>query len=218
VKPFEFAWNSLKYSPLRALEYEEVQKNELSGKVLDLGGGGVATYSNLFKGIYKIVSINIEPKTNPTIVGDITKPFPLKDGEFDFAVSFNTFEHIFDFNTPMSETFRVLKKSGRFIFSTPFLHQIHGSPDDYWRYSGSALENLLKKHGFAVKKIMPLGKGIFVARYSLLYGAIPRLLRPFFAFSVWCLDGCLAAISSRYRKLCMEHNYPLGYFVYAEKP
>jgi len=165
-----------------------------------------------------VTSININPETNPTVVGDITKPFPLKDGEFDFAVSFNTFEHIFDFNTPMSETFRVLKKSGRFIFSTPFLHQIHGSPDDYWRYSASALENILKNKGFTVRSIMPLGKGIFVARYSLLYVVLPRFLRPIFAGWAWYMDRVLETVSARYRKLCMSHNYPLGYFVVAEKP
>ncbi len=214
----KFAKKALKLSPLRTLEYEEIQRNELKGKVLDLGGGEVATYQKLFKGQYEITSVNIDPNTRPTIVGDITKPFKLKDHTFDEAISFNTFEHIFDFETTFSETFRVLKKGGRFIYSTPFLHQVHGSPDDYWRYTASAIEQLLKKKGFKATKIMPLGRGIFVARYSLIYGAIPRILRPFFAAWAWLCDGFFSTISSRYRKLCMENNYPLGYFVYAEKP
>ncbi len=214
---WQFALKSITYSPLRALEYEEVQKNALSGKVLDLGGGSKASYNPLFKGSFDVVSLNIDERLQPTHIADITKPFPLKDHEFDAAISFNTFEHIPEFEMTFKETSRVLKKGGRFIFSTPFLHQVHGSPNDYWRYTGSALENLLSKNGFKVKHIIPLGRGIFVARYSLLYVAIPRFLRPFFAAWAWFLDSTLATLSSRYRKLCTQDNYPLGYFVYAEK-
>ncbi|MEM3154791.1 MAG: class I SAM-dependent methyltransferase [Candidatus Woesearchaeota archaeon] len=214
---WQFTAKSLTYSPLRALEYEELNKNELPGKVLDLGGGEKASYLPLLKGNFTIISLNIDEKMNPTHIADITKPFPLKDHTFDAAISFNTFEHIPEFETTFKETFRVLKKGGRFIFSTPFLHQVHGSPNDYWRYTSSCLEKLLVKHGFKVKQIIPLGKGIFVARYSLLYGAIPRIFRPFFAAWAWLLDATLATLSSRYRKLCTQENYPLGYFVYAEK-
>ncbi len=214
---WQFAWQSLKYSPLRALQYEELKKNELKGKVLDLGGGGKASYSALFKGKYDVVSLNIDESLKPTHVHDITKPFPLKDHEFDAAISFNTFEHIPEFETTFKETFRVLKKGGLFIFSTPFLKEVHGSPSDYWRYTSSCYEHLLSKHGFAITNITPLGKGIFVARYSLLYGAIPRFLRPFFAAWAWFLDSTLSTLSGRYRKMCMQDHYPLGYFVYAEK-
>lgn len=214
---WQFSAQSIKYSPLRALEYDELKKNELSGKVLDLGGGEKASYRALFKGTHDVISLNIDSKLNPTHVHDITKHFPLKDREFDAAISFNTFEHIPEFETTFNETFRVLKKGGSFIFSTPFLKEVHGSPNDYWRYTGSCFENLLLKHGFKVKQIIPLGKGIFVARYSLLYGAIPRILRPFFAAWAWFLDGTLTTLSSRYRALCTQNNYPLGYFVYAEK-
>ncbi len=39
----QFAKKSLTLSPLRTLEYEELQKNTLSGKILDLGGGEKAS-------------------------------------------------------------------------------------------------------------------------------------------------------------------------------
>lgn len=214
----QFAKKSLVYSPYRALEYEELQKNTLHGKVLDLGGGKNASYSKMFKGEYAITSLNIDEKIEPTIVTDITKTFPLKDNQFDFAISFNTFEHIPWFETTFAETFRVLKHKGRFIFSTPFLHQVHGSPDDYWRYSATALNNILVKHGFEVEKIIPMGTGLFCARYSLMYGAIPRILRPFFAMSNWIMDKTMSGISKRYKNMCTADKYPLGYFVYARKP
>jgi len=200
------------------MEYDELKHVKLSGKVLDLGGGKKASYLPLIHGKYSVVSLNIDKDIEPTIIADITTTFPLKDKEFDSAISFNTFEHIPTFETTFKETFRVLKNGGKFIFSTPFLHQVHGSPNDYWRYTGSALENILTSSGFKVIKVIPLGKGLFVARYSLMYGTIPRILRPFFAAWAWFEDATLSMLSSRYRKMCMQDHYPLGYFVYAEKP
>jgi len=211
----QFVLKSVKFSPVRLFQYDELQKNELRGKVLDLGGGSVSSYTALCKGSFDVTSVNIDPKTKPTVVGDITKPLPFRDGSFDAVVSLNTFEHIFDFNVPVSEAFRVLKKGGKFIFSTPFLKEVHSSPDDYWRFTASAFQTLLRKKGFHAVEIVVLGKGIFVARYSLMYGIIPSLLKPFFAGWAWFVDKILS-VSSRYRKVAV--NYALGYFVYAEKP
>jgi len=218
MKLSHFITSSFSLSPLRTYQHFYCSTVELNGKVLDLGGAGKTSYSQLFKGNYSFVTINIDPATNPTIVGDITKHFPLKDKEFDAVVSMNTFEHIFDFDTPLKESYRVMKSRAIFVGSTPYLHQIHSSPNDYWRYSGSCLEDLFNKHGFDVKKIIPLGTGLFVARYSLMYGALPRIIRPFFAACAWILDTMLCKLSSRYRKSCSEQNYPLGYFFIAEKP
>jgi SAM-dependent methyltransferase len=217
MKIIKFAKKAVNTSPIRAFEYEELSKIDFSGKVLDLGGGGVSSYLSLCNGKYDVTSLNIDPKTKPTIVADITKTFPLKDNHFDHAVSMNTFEHIPEFETTFKETSRVLKEGGTFVFTTPFLHQIHASPDDYWRYSATALNNLLAKNGFKAEKIIPLGKGLFTARYSLIYGIIPRLARPLFAAWAWMLDSTLSKISPRYKKMCAEHNYPLGYFVFARK-
>jgi len=46
----QFAVKAFTFSPLRTLEYDEVKNHELSGRVLDLGGGGIFMYSKLFRG------------------------------------------------------------------------------------------------------------------------------------------------------------------------
>ena len=212
---FSFTKHSWNYSPLRSFEYEELPNVKLKGKILDLGGGKRTSYLHLLRGEFSLVSLNIDLAVEPTHVADITKKFPLKANTFDGAISLNTFEHILDFDTALQETHRVLKPASQFAFCIPWLHQLHGSPEDYWRYSPSALAGILKRHGFAVKKIVPLGKGIFVARYSLLFGAYPRVIRPLFACFAWKMDWILSALSKRYRKA--SGNYALGYFVYAVK-
>lgn len=95
---------------------------------------------------------------------------------------------------------------------------IHGSPDDFWRLSASALRRVLERGGFRVERIEPLGKGVFVARYALLFPAIPRLVRPLFAAWAWWLDGACAAISGRFRAGYGADRYPLAYFVVACRP
>jgi SAM-dependent methyltransferase len=212
-----FVRSSLSFSPLRTYQYHHITHTKLKGKVLDLGGGKNASYTRLLKGKFKITSINIDARANPTIVGDVTKPFPLPKKTFDTIISLNTLEHTFAHENAFKESFRVLKKHGRFIFTTPFLHQIHGSPDDYWRYTFSAFEKLLEKHGFIPEKIIPLGTGLFCARYSLIFGALPRILRPLFAAEAYLLDTILTFLSTRYKKHCTD-KYPLGYFVIARKP
>lgn len=208
---------AVNYSPIRYFEYTHINKTHLKGKVLDLGGGAVSSYTNFFKGEFEIISMNISRETNPTIVGDITKEFPFMDEEFDFIISMNTFEHIPEFYKTLSESVRVLKKEGELIFSVPFLHQVHGSPDDYWRLTSSAWKNVLNQSGFKIKHILPLGTGIFMARYSLIYGAIPKIFRPLAVIWALLLDTVFCKISIRFRKICGPQNYPLGYWIVATK-
>jgi SAM-dependent methyltransferase len=208
---------SLKYSPLRACEHDALGRRTLDGNILDLGGGEGASYTPLLRGQHTIVSVNISDRAKPTIRADITKGLPLADESFDAAMSFNTLEHVLDFEAVFAQASRVLKPGARFIVSTPFLHQIHGEPHDYWRYGLDALRDIFGRHGFVVEEILPLGKGPFVASYSLTHGIIPRILRPIAAALSWSIDASCAFISNKYRTLCDVRHYPLGYFVVAHK-
>jgi SAM-dependent methyltransferase len=217
MKFITFVSLSLKYSPLRAYQHDAICTRAVDGNILDLGGGEKASYIESLGGHHTITSLNISEDANPTIKADITKPFPMDDESFDAALSFNTLEHIPDFETTFAETSRVLKPGARFIIATPFLHQIHGKPHDYWRYSASAFQNVLARHDFVVEIIIPLGKGPFVASYSLMHGIIPKFFRPIAAALSWTIDGVCASLSNRYRMLCDAEHYPLGYFVEAYK-
>jgi SAM-dependent methyltransferase len=52
------------------------------------------------------------------VVGD-AQSLPFSAGEFDIVVSSEVLEHIYDKRLALKEIHRVLKKDGRFIFSTP---------------------------------------------------------------------------------------------------
>lgn len=70
---------------------------------------------------------------------------------YDDVLCINVLEHIYNFNNVFSEVNRVLKQNRRFILFTPFMYQIHGSPDDFFRFTESALVKLLQDSGFRDK-------------------------------------------------------------------
>lgn len=217
MKLFSYLQDSWSTSPVRFFEYEQLAHKKFDGKVLDLGGGKKAGYASHLRGTFEITSLNIDKKVEPTHVHDITQPFPLPDGTFDCAISFNTFEHLKEIEPPLRETLRVLKNGGTVTLITPFLKEIHASPDDYWRPTESAWKHLLAKNGFEHVTVTPLGLGLFTARYGLIYGPLPRIVRPVFALCSYALDSILLRWG-RYKRMCGAHVYPLAYLVSAAKP
>lgn len=76
---------------------------------------------------------------------------PFEDGEFDAVVSDQVLEHVEgDPQIAIDETFRVIKRNGIALHTTCFINPIHGSPNDYWRFTPDALGLLVKKDGAVI--------------------------------------------------------------------
>ena len=189
------------YSIIRKIEYREFEMLNLSGKILDIGGSKKSGYHELMKQA-EITTVNIDPSYGCDLIFDIQQRFPLEDNSFDHCVALNVLEHIFKFENVFKEVNRVLKQGGTFVFATPFFNQIHGSPDDYYRYTKSALENLLKENNFSQIEIKEMGYGIFSLFFQIIGGAFPKFLRMglmrWSAFSDKCCDF---VFRGRYEKL-----------------
>ncbi len=203
------------YSILRDREYEELSKLTLYGGILDIGGNKSSEYHSLIQGKHTITTVNLTPEYGCDLVFDIQEKFPLDDSTYDNVISMNVLEHVYGFQNAFSEIGRILKKDGTLILSTPFMHHIHGCPDDYFRYTDSALEKILTDAGFHEIEITPIGLGIFSLFYQTTSGMIPRFLERFFkAIALGC-DWILLKVSKRYARVCQR--IPLGYFVTAKK-
>lgn len=48
-----------------------------------------------------------------------------EDNSFDHVLSFECLEHIPNFIEPLQETYRVLRRGGKFVFSVPFLNNVY---------------------------------------------------------------------------------------------
>lgn len=191
--------------------------HDISGVVLDLGGGRRPSYLKyLPQGDIEYIRADGDPSRNPDIILNLEARFPISGGSIDTVLLFNVLEHLFDFENCISECHRILKPGGTLIVYVPCLVGIHGSPYDYFRYTHFALHRLLSKYGFSDCSIIYQG-GLFVRLSFLINWSgkayLGRLLLPVYGL-LWCLDALIEILTrGKYRA-----KLPAGYFVTARKP
>jgi SAM-dependent methyltransferase len=198
------------YSIIRGHEYALLSKLTLDGNILDIGGSKKSGYQELIMGQHTFTTVNIDESYECDLVFDIQNKFPLENNSFDAAISTNVLEHIFDFHNVFSETYRILKPGGLFVNTTPFMHHVHGSPDDYFRYTKSAISSLAQKYDFEVREIQPLGYGLFSLLWQSVGGWVPTsTLRQLGKKISITLDKLLLHFK-KYQEL--RDRIPLGYY------
>ncbi len=125
------------------------------GTVVDLGAGDQLYKDLLLQNAKKYIPVDLKVPLNKQakdyIRADITKTLPFKNSFCETVCLLQVLEYIENPATVFSESFRVLKRNGNLVVSSPFLYPIHDAPHDKVRYTKQALFSLLKKAGF--KKI-----------------------------------------------------------------
>jgi SAM-dependent methyltransferase len=117
----------------------------LGGEELRAPGGvkvNVGSASRRF-GV-KILNLDTNSAEDVDVVGDLLH-LPLKPASVDTLVCTGVLEHVSDPYQAAAELYRVLKFGGRVFVETPFMQTVHGSPDDYSRWTPSGLRQLLKE-------------------------------------------------------------------------
>ena len=204
-----------KYSLIRQAQYDELSKLTLNGEILDLGGSKTAGYHELIKGNHRITTVNINTDYGCDMVFDIEKSFPLENETYDAIICLNTLEHIYDFNNVIRESYRVLKAGGTIILSSPFMHHLHSSLDDFFRYSKSAYIRFLSDARFINIEVRNIGNGLFSLIFQTSMGFYPGLLQPIGQKISDSVDLLILKLSKRYNRV--KERIPLGYFVVAKK-
>lgn len=201
----------------RILINNRMRKTEkLKGKILALASGTKRPSAYRFLRIDKeaeIVSVDISKERKPDIIADLEKPFSFKDNDYDFVTCFNLLEHIFNYRNVINESFRVLKKGGKFIGTIPFLGSVHGDPDDYFRYTKSTLERLFKQASFQEIRIEALGYGPFAVACYITGFLFPKLLRILFRMLSIFFDKIIFKLNKRHGK----DKYVLMYYFECQK-
>ncbi len=203
------------FSIFREEQYKRIQQLVIDGDILDIGGSKLSGYQELIKGNHKIITVNINKEYGCDLIFDIEKKFPLESNTFDSVLCINTLEHIYNFNNVIKEASRVLKSDGQLIITSPFIHHIHGSPHDYFRYTKSCLNKICSESGFEIIEVSELGFGLFSLIFQITMDVYPKLIKNFIKRVHLLIDKSLLKIFNKY-KLIQERN-PLGYYLLAKK-
>lgn len=205
------------YSLLRILQIIEVKKIDIKGRCVEFGA-----YEDLKKNfIYwiknkkiKIYLTNLKKKKK-IIYSDLRKRINFKSNYFDNILIFNVLEHINKNDNAFKELKRILKKKGKIIGSTPFIYQVHGAPEDYFRFTKTFFEKKLSDSGFEIEMIKCLGQGPFVASSSLIYSYTRYI--PFLSHFVLLFCSILDLTIQIFVKTKLSELYPVGILFIAKK-
>jgi SAM-dependent methyltransferase len=94
--------------------------------------------------------------------------WPLDDAKADTILCTETLEHVLEPTVLLREAQRCLRPGGKLVLTVPFSARWHYIPYDYWRYTPSSLEYLLKKCGFADIVVYARGNAVTVACYKFM--------------------------------------------------
>lgn len=124
----------------------------LTGNVVELGGYKKLKYSTFATNAENYLVTNISGDCDEFV--DITN-MKYADNSIDSFICVNVLEHIHNPQKAIHEIYRCLKPSGRVLLSVPFMYYLHGDPNDFYRFSSSALFKMLE--GFNILRFQHLG-------------------------------------------------------------
>ncbi len=70
----------------------------------------------------------------------------VEDGHLGTLLSFDTLEHIFEFQKAVDNFTRVVRRGGLLLIGVPWAYKYHDPSGDFWRFSAQALEWLFRDH------------------------------------------------------------------------
>jgi SAM-dependent methyltransferase len=152
------------------------------GTVLDVGCGA-QPYRRLLPSDAEYIGLDIERANadfgyaipDVRLIGDDGR-WPVHDSQADVVLATETLEHVPDPPAFLAEAYRCLRPGGRLVLTVPYAARWHYIPNDYWRFTPSALRILLERAGFAQVVVHARGNERTVACYKLLALLLPAAL------------------------------------------
>ena len=185
------------------------------GPVLDMGSKkSITNITNYLTTNEKINYADKFSKDSEDLIIDLEEVNEINNKTFKNVLLFNVLEHVYNFKNCLKNCYQILDRDGFFYGSTPFFFRIHGSPNDYFRYTEQGLIKALEDTGFKNIKVKVLCGGIFICFYnsiSLITMRIP-LLNNILLILCQILDNIIMIFSKNIKDV-----FPLGYFFQGNK-
>lgn len=134
--------------------------------VVDIGAG-TAPYKKIIAHD-KYLGVDIEDRGGvaDVLIEDINKGLSLADSVADLVLCTEVLEHVREPRKVIDELYRILKKGGTLICTTPMVWPVHEAPNDYYRFTNFGLEYLLRQSGFRDIAVLP-SNGYFYTMLQL---------------------------------------------------
>jgi SAM-dependent methyltransferase len=204
-----------RYSLLRAYENEFVRNLRLSGLGIDLGAKSKdAKYYEYMDlgGVQRLDFVDLFSDGDGIVKMDLEQPFPIADATYDFVLSFNVMEHIFNYRNLIAESRRILRDGGELHGFVPLMHHFHPDPNDYFRFTGQALERILGEEGFTGVEVMPIAYGPFKVAAAAMGHVVRYRLFRVVAYGIgMALDRFVENFSSGGK------NYAMAYYFHGKR-
>ena len=144
----------------------------IRGSVLELLGNH---YTKLY-GRQKVIKSDVldidEDNRNATIVADLTKADIIKDETYDCFILTQTLQFIYDLDSAVYHSQRILKRGGVLLVSLPSVSRIDciaGVDGDFWRFTKASAEKLFERY-FGKENVSVQAYGNVLADISFLMG------------------------------------------------
>ncbi len=207
-----------KKSLCRILQNFEAEKITIAGKVIEFGAHPFS--KNNFSNIAKKKRIKIihysdkNIKYKNVINVDLNKKINLKKNYYDTVIFFNVMEHLINPYNANKEIYKIMKRKGVLIGSTPFLYRFHAAPSDYLRFTKPFLTIFFKKN-FRSIKIKNLGFGPFCLSYSFLSDFTKKI--PFLNLLLFSIAYFFDFILNLLTKYDLKDIYPIAIYFKVNK-
>jgi predicted SAM-dependent methyltransferase len=125
----------------------------------------------------------------------------VRDNSVDNINCISVLEHVYKPRDAIAEMFRVLRPGGCVRVQVPFLLGYHGYPDDYFRYTHSALCRMFEEAGFRVAIVeTDWTKGVYLNAAKILEDGSWAFVRPWRRFLTRVLSLMLFRLSASLEK------------------
>jgi SAM-dependent methyltransferase len=208
----------------RAFMERKLRDVRLTGRILDLGGGGssAAKYATTANGA-RVLSLDVRVAGRPDLVADLEQGLPLRNASVDVVLLLNVIEHIYHYEMVLAEIGRVISPSGMLYLFVPFLYARHTARydeftvEDYFRYGPVTLHRLLTGiGGFRDIDIEPCAYGPSLAAADVMATGISRQWLRVAVYSIGVLVDRLFFVGKQGAGPAIT-EWPVGYWVCARK-
>jgi SAM-dependent methyltransferase len=204
--------------------YDRNLRKHAQGRLLDLGCGNVPFYATYKEFVKDTTCVDWENTFHRNeyldYELDLTKPLPFRDDEFDTIILSDVLEHIPVPEHLWKEMVRILSKKGKIVMNVPFYYWLHEEPHDYYRFTEFALRRYVEISGLKLIQLESIGGApeVLADIFAKNILRLPALGRPLAAAAQWFTSVFIRTKFGRKVSEATRDNFPLGYFLIAEKP